>query len=337
MTNLLHARLDPSLSARVLARRPLLYAAGPDTADDRPAHVRAGSALAWLGGRLAIVQDDTNFVAFVRPWRGEVSFLTLPAGPGGKRQFDDGRGNKRHKLDLEASTVVQRGDGALLLAFGSGSSPARERVLLLGPTGDAPAARIADASAFYQKLRASTAFAGSELNVEGALARGGSLWLFQRGNGAPSGNLAPVNATCEVDLDALLAHLDDPASHPAPGPERVRAYDLGAHDGLPLSFTDAVDLSGRSVYVAVAEASPDATSDGPVSAVALGLLENEAPRYTWLLNEAGRMLTDKVEGLAPDPEHPNRLYAVVDRDEPGSPAELLHLEVSLEARETLRP
>ncbi len=326
----LRARLDPALSARVIARRPLLYAAGPDGESDRPAHVRAGSALAWLGGRLAIVQDDANFVAFVRPFRGEVSFLTLPAGPGARRQFDDVRGNKRHKLDLEASAVVRRGEAELLLAFGSGSTPARERVLVLGPTGDAPAARLVDAPAFYRNLRAATAFAGSELNVEGALARGRSLRLFQRGNGAPSADLAPVNATCEVDLDALLAHLDDPTGAPAPGPERVLAYDLGAHAGLPLSFTDAAELGGRCLYVAVAEASPDATRDGPVSAVALGLLEgDEGPRYTWLLDERGAMLTDKVEGLAQDPANERRLYAVVDRDEPGAPAELLHLEVDL--------
>jgi uncharacterized protein DUF6910 len=107
----------------------------------------------------------------------------------------------------------------------------------------------------------------------------------------------------------------------------VRAYDLGAHGALPLSFTDAAELGGRPVYVAVAEASPDATRDGPVSAVAFGLLEGDEPRYTWLLDGAGRMLTNQVEGLAADPEHERRLYAVVDRDEPGSPAELLHLEV----------
>src|SRR5262245_57603151 len=138
MTNALRACHDPALSARVLARRPLLYAAGPEAADDRPAHVRAGSALAWLGGRLAVVQDDANFVALVRPFRGEVSPLPLPAGPGGLRQFDEGRGNKRHKLDLEASAVVPAKGGEVLLAFGSGSTPARERVLVLGPTGDAP-------------------------------------------------------------------------------------------------------------------------------------------------------------------------------------------------------
>ncbi|HEU4411596.1 MAG TPA: hypothetical protein VFS43_40505 [Polyangiaceae bacterium] len=328
MTNVLRARPDPALSARVLARRPLLYAAGPAAADDRPAHVRAGSALAWLGGRLAVVQDDANFVAFVRPFRGEVSPLTLPAGPGGLRQFDDVRGNKRHKLDLEASAVVPAKGGELLLAFGSGSTPARERVLVLGPTGDAPEARLVAAPALYQGLRANVAFAGSELNVEGALARGRSLWLFQRGNGAPAGELSPVNATCELDLDALLDYLDDPAARPAPSPQRVRAYDLGSYEGLALSFTDATELGGRALYVAVAEASPDATRDGPVSAVALGLLGPDEPRYTWLRDEAGRMLTDKVEGLAPDPEHARRLYAVVDRDEPGSPAELLHIEVA---------
>jgi uncharacterized protein DUF6929 len=329
MTDTLHARFDPTLSARVLARRHLVYAAGPDKDDDRPAHVRAGSALAWLGGRLAVVQDDANFVALVRPWQGEVSFLMLPAGPGNLRQFDDVRGNKRYKLDLEASAVVASGGGEILLAFGSGSTSARERVLAIALTGAAPSTRLIDAAAFYQGLRSTVAFAGSELNVEGALVRGRSLLLVQRGNGAPAGELRPVNAVCEIDLDALLAYLDDPRTRPAPLPQRVRAYDLGAYEGRPLSFTDAAELGGRPFYVAVAEASPDATRDGPVSAVAVGFLEGEGARYGWLLDEAGRLLTDKVEGLAPDPDDEHRLYAVVDRDEPDAPAELLHLEVRL--------
>jgi hypothetical protein len=324
------ARFDPTLRARVLARRPLRYAEGPDAAEDRPGHVRAGSALAWFGGRLAAVQDDANFVALVRPWLGDVTALALPAGPGGRRQFDDGRGNKRHKLDLEAAAVVRAGGAETLLAFGSGSTPARERVLAIGPGAGgaaAPSVRLVSAPAFYRNLRAAAAFAGAELNVEGALARGDALWLLQRGNGAARRGLAPVNATCAIDLAALLAHLDDPAARPAPGPEGVRTYDLGARDGAPLSFTDAVDLGGRAAYVAVAEASPDVTRDGPVSAVALGLLDDR-PRYTWLLDEAGRPLTDKVEGLAADPADPNRLYAVVDRDDADAPAELLHVAVA---------
>jgi hypothetical protein len=74
---------DPALSATVLARTALRYSAGADAAADRPAHVRAGSSLAWLGLRLAAVQDDANFIALVDPGSGRVDSPGLADGRGG--------------------------------------------------------------------------------------------------------------------------------------------------------------------------------------------------------------------------------------------------------------
>jgi hypothetical protein len=71
-----------------------------------------------VGGRLAVIQDDANFVAFVDAESGDVDALALSPGEGGARCFDDARGNKAHKLDLEACIV----HGSRLIAFGSGVS-----------------------------------------------------------------------------------------------------------------------------------------------------------------------------------------------------------------------
>ncbi|MBV9775184.1 MAG: hypothetical protein JO040_14620, partial [Gemmatimonadetes bacterium] len=263
---------DPSLAATVVRRTPLLYAAGPDPALDRPAHVRAGSGLAWFGGRLAVVQDDAAFVALTDPRGERVEAVTLPAGEGGARQFDDLRGNKRFKLDLEACTVVPGDEGELLVAFGSGSTPLREQVVLLadGPRG--PRVSVHDASAVYALLRECTEFAGSELNVEGALFVDGRIRLFNRGNGAPRGDLLPVDATCELEWVALRAHLLDTAVAP-PRPRGVVRYDLGAMDGFKLTFTDAAWFDGRIVFSAAAEDSPDVTRDGVVAGSALGVFD----------------------------------------------------------------
>src|SRR4249920_752185 len=92
------ARHDPSLSAIVVDQRPLYYAAGADAALDRPANVRAGSSLAWVPGGLAVIQDDTNFLAIIDPGTGAVRSIPLPAGKRGVRQFDTERGNKKAKL-----------------------------------------------------------------------------------------------------------------------------------------------------------------------------------------------------------------------------------------------
>ena len=66
-------RHDPSRGARVVARAPLLYERGPDAALDRPAHMRAGSALVALpDARLAVIQDDACFLAVIDPGRAFV-------------------------------------------------------------------------------------------------------------------------------------------------------------------------------------------------------------------------------------------------------------------------
>src|SRR5688572_3038814 len=100
------ARRDPTLAARVIRAGVLWYASGADASWDRPAHVRAGSGLTRLGGRLAVIQDDANFVAVVQRGEWTAESIVLPAGLGGLRQFDDGRRNKAAKLDLEACTTI---------------------------------------------------------------------------------------------------------------------------------------------------------------------------------------------------------------------------------------
>ena len=118
------ASVEPSLGAQVVARTPLFYRDGAHAGLDRPAHVRAGSALARIDAHtLAVVQDDASFVAILRGAGTEelvVHDVPLPSA-GGVRQFDDARGNKKAKLDLEACIVVR--GGALLIAFGSGRAP----------------------------------------------------------------------------------------------------------------------------------------------------------------------------------------------------------------------
>ena len=356
MTRRVVARHDPMLAARVVARWPLRYAAGADAAADRPPHVRAGSALAWVSDRLVVVQDDANFIALVDPRDASVIATTLPAGAGGQRQFDDARGNKRFKMDLEAVASVPAAPGAaLVIAFGSGSSRRRERVVVargLTPEGiarDAVEVALCDASPFYARLRALTTFAGSELNVEAAMFvrddGGDRVRLFNRGNGAAKGGVRPVDATCDVDWPALLAHLEDGA--PAPAPRHVVQYRLGEIDGSALTFTDAAlahatgDRPRHVLYTAAAESSPDATRDGPVAGCAIGAIVDEwdasdAPdaRWTVLVGEDGARMTSKVEGIAIDPADASRAFVVVDRDDPDEPSELcaVHLEGPWPAR-----
>lgn len=324
------AHHDPSLRARIVRTVPLVYADGANAALDRPAHVRAGSGLAWIGGVLAVMQDDANFVALANPATGLCRAVALPAGEGGLRQFDDERGNKRFKLDLEACVAVPDGRGdETLVGFGSGSSARRERVLLAKGLGDAePRVELRDASGFYARLREAPEFAGSELNVEGAAWRGGRLVLLNRGNGAAGDDCGPVDAICQVNWPALRAHLADPAAHPPPSPESITAYDLGTIDGCPLNFTDAVTFGDALIFTATAEASPNAVDDGPVAGSAAGIIAADGDaRFAVLEDADGARFAGKVEGVARGPR-PGALYVVVDRDDPHCPSELCEVELA---------
>lgn len=319
---------DPALRATVASRRALRYGEGHDPGLDRPGHVRAGSGLGWLGGRLAVVQDDANFLALVDPRTGRTTALTLPAGDGGRRQFDAGRGNKHRKLDLESCVVIDE----RLIAFGSGSTSARETLLVVVPGRPA---ELVELPALYRALREAPGLcARGGLNIEGAALHRADVVFFQRGNGAIVDGVAPVNATCRVDRAGLLAHLAAPASAPAPAVRDVREWELGHVDVTRLSFTDAAaTFDDRLLFLAAAEDSPDTYDDGPVAGTVLGVLDGfdgpaPAGRHALLRDAAGAPVRIKAEGLALDRDDPRRAWLVVDADDPDAPAELL--EVRLE-------
>ena len=292
--------------------------------------MRAGSGLAivdvpGLGRRLAVVQDDANFIALVDPHTGRVDVIDLPAGPGGVRQFDKLRGNKMDKFDLESLVAVDFDGRAGLLCFGSGSAAAREVVVVVrfGDTG--PNVRVVPASAFFKQLRARADFAGDELNIEGAVVVGDRLRLFNRGNGAGHA----VDAIVDVSLSQLLKHLDDPLLHAAPTLGAAQAVDLGAVAGTRLTFTDATrHPDGRTLFVAAAEASPNAIDDGDVVGTAIGVLHDDGrTTIVPLIDERGRLLLDKVEGITIDPARPDHAWVVVDKDDPTLPADLLLVQL----------
>ena len=323
------ANFDETLAAVVIAQSALYYADGPDPLTDRPAHVRAGSGLATVPGGIALIQDDANFIALIEPGDDRAHAIPLPAGMGGLRQFDDVRGNKKYKLDLEACVAVETDGGTLLLALGSGSKRRREQAALVrGWEAERPEVTLVHVPRLYEKLRREQAFAGSELNVEGAVFLGDRLRLFGRGNGAVRDAVQPVNATCDLDWPTLLAHLDSPDTNPPPAPTNVVRYELGSLDDIPLTFTDGAVWRGSVLYSAAAEASPDATRDGKVSGSALGVIDRTGrARWTPLVDPSGARFVGKVEGVAAVSSTVDRVYAVVDADQPHTASVLCTVEL----------
>jgi hypothetical protein len=324
------AVLEPRWSARIQARRSMHYRGGADEALDRPAHVRAASAVAWVGTRLAVVQDDANFIALVDPSTGLADDVPLPPGSNGKRLFDDTRQTKHLKLDLEACFARATRGGVELIAFGSGSKPLRERIVRLsfdarGMLQSGP--EVLDATSLYRALHDHTEFSGSELNLEGALVRGKALLLFQRGNGERKGERQPVNAIGELELSAFLEYLA--TQQRVPRLVRSTQYELGAVDGVRFTFTDATaGHDGSVLFLASAEDSTSSVTDGTVLGARIGELARDgSARMATLLDERGQPARIKVEGLVLDRRDRHKAWVVVDMDDPALASELLEVEL----------
>jgi len=291
------AQLDPALGIRVLGSRALRYETRGELGEDRPAHVRAASGLAMIGGRLAVIQDDAAFIAFVAG--DEVSAVPLPRGAGGRRRFEVGIGNKAEKLDLEACVAI----GDELWAFGSGSTPSRDRIAIVGYD-----TRIHGAEPLYRRVRDELE---GPCNIEGAACVGNELWLFHRGNTSAS----DVPAVVRFDRAAVARWIA--GDGPVPEPSWSEPYDLGGY-----GFTDAVEHEGRVFYLAAAEASPNAIDDGAVTGAQLGVIDGASVRATTLaLGDAPL----KAEGIAF--VGARRAWISIDPDDVEKPAQLYEIEL----------
>jgi hypothetical protein len=308
------AQLDPALGIRVISTRELRYDTGALLDEDRPAHVRAASGLASVGGRLAVIQDDAAFIAFVGD---DISAIALPRGAHGRRRFEVGLGNKMEKLDLEACVAVPKlepdGFGAIveLWAFGSGSAPAREKIAIISDT-----TRVHEAEPLYRRIRNAV---GGDINIEGAAIVAAELWLFHRGN-TGAGDRGP--AIVRFDLTAVARWLA--GDGPVPAATDCARYDLGSTGGCRLGFTDAVEYGGRVFYLAAAEASANAIDDGAVLASQLGVIRGDNVRACELVIDGAPA---KAEGIAFDPQRANHAWIAIDPDDVDQPARLYEIEL----------
>jgi hypothetical protein len=317
MTTTIEAHEDPRLVARVERRHTLHYAEGPSDAEDRPAFVRAASGLAFIGGELAIIQDDASFIG-VRSRDGRVRAIALPRGEGGRRRFEERLHNRLSKLDLESCVAVGGPGQERLIAFGSGGLPVRETIAVARMDGSEEP-RLVAAGDLYTKLRAALGLGAGLANIEGSTIVGGSLRLFHRGVPA---------ASVDLDLAELVTWLDRSGGAPLPEPQGALRYDLGSERGVPFGFTDASTLpDGRIAFLAAAEDTHDPVLDGVVLGSCFGVLEPGGARFNVIVDERGDRLCDKAEGLAQDPSDPALFWIAIDSDDPDRPADLLEVRI----------
>jgi hypothetical protein len=298
---------------RVIRRVELRYTDGADLALDRPAHVRAASALASWGAELAVVSDDANFVATVDPDRGACAAVTLPAGADGRRQFDVGRGNKAAKLDLECAFAL---DDALI-ALGSDSGLAVRRVAAVVERGGA---RLIALPRLYAAL-AQPSLGSGAVNLEGAAVHAGQLILGNRGGDRGPDGVPTVDAVAALALADLRALLADPESAPVPT-VTWQPLALGALAGVPLRLTELEAWDDGLAFAATAEATGSAYDDGAVVGSAIGWLGADDAWWATVVDRDGAPLAAKLEGLV---RWDGRWLAAVDADDPARASELLEL------------
>lgn len=292
--------LDPSLEARIVSERALVYTTPRIL--DRPAHVRAASALAIEGGTTFVLQDDALYLGAIQGER--VDGIAMPRVAGARR-FEEALENRLAKPDFESCIAL---DGELF-AFGSGSSERREWIY----ERRAGVQDVTHAPAFFGALRGAL----GALNVEGAAIVGDELWLCHRGN--TSAEDGPAIAKVPLsDVGRALSNLP-------PTSITVERCDLGQVAGVRLGFTDATSHGRHTLIACAAEASPDAIADGAVVGSRIGVLDGELIRCAEVVGLDGAPI--KLEGLALDPERPRIAWITIDPDDPEQPARLCEVEL----------
>lgn len=274
--------------------------------------VAAASGICQRGDRLYVLADDELALGVYdlagRP-RHPIALVegVLP---------DDHAARKAAKPDFEA--LLSLPDGSLL-ALGSGSTPARRRVvqIVFDPM---LRVRVLTFDALYLALGLEL----PELNIEGGAVLGDELWLCSRGNSARRDD-----ALVRLELAGVLQALANdrpPGGHVLRSITRIALGDLG---GAPLSLTDLTVMRGRLVFTAAAEASANTYDDGKCTGSVVGQLSMSMEGRGLGVPEILGWVRDlKLEGLCPASEAADEraILLVADADDRGTRAPLFRAE-----------
>ena len=266
----------------------------------------AASGLAVVGDYICVVGDDEHHLAMF-PKAGAEKGRLIRLFP--CELSRDAKQRKAQKPDLEIllslPTATDRRRHRLL-ALGSGSTEQRRRGALaeLDDAGLLCDLQLLDLQGLYATLEALV----PELNLEGAVAQGDALLLFNRGNMA--------NPATHILTTPLSAVIDGAAAEVSIAKE----LQLPSVKGVPLSVTDACLLDDGDILLStVAEATDNSYADGALAGSALVLLDAQLDVIA--IEELQPKL--KVEGLSGHCVAGGiELFCVTDADDPAKAAGL---------------
>ncbi|MFN4290170.1 MAG: DUF6929 family protein [Permianibacter sp.] len=274
----------------------------------RSGALSAASGLVCIGDFLHVIADDELGIASFRrsmpDQAGQLQTLLPGLLPAEKVA------RKRLKPDWEALLLVPASADyphGSLLAFGSGSTPARRRAVRLGLRQDGSLA--GDVSTYsLERFYAAIARKLDQINVEAVFLRADRIHFVSRGN-----RVHPISTVVSCLLVDWLVALTEP-EQPLPA-LTLTAVTLPSLRDVVASVSDAVALADGWLATAIAEATDDTYHDGPCVGAALARFDDRHRLVGWWpLAEP-----IKLEGLVIAGDE---LLLVNDPDDAAIPAQL---------------
>ncbi len=227
--------------------------------------IAAASGLVYQDKRISIVSDNSMLLYNYDINEQKLSKKTLI--------WSDVAENvpKKDKADFEAITTI---DGVFYI-FGSGSGAGRNSLIIYDPQQDSKDS--IDLKPVYQELMQQFDISDKDFNIEGALALGSELWLFNRGNGPNK-----KNAVFILEKGTFR-------------PKDYFAVNLPPLQGVETGFTDATLVDGNIYFTAAAEDSNSSYHDGEIKGTLIGRLNPKTRQveYSQTLSEK-----HKFEGIS---------------------------------------
>lgn len=205
--------------------------------------IGSASGLVYLDEKLYIISDSSSYLYEYTISEAKLNKIALVENP-------EENIAKKDKPDLEAIALL----GKDLYLFGSGSTESRNRLFKYNlKSGKIITKDITD---IYSKIKREYRIADDELNVEGVILNGESIYIFQRGNGKMGKNgIIYVNDSGENSTFEFIP------------------FDLPKINNVSATFTDSILVDGIIYFLATAEDTTSTYLDGEVIGSIIGTID----------------------------------------------------------------
>lgn len=226
--------------------------------------IGSASGLVYLDEKLYVISDSSSYLYEYHISEAKLNKIAL---------VENAQENilKKDKPDFEA--IALKGNDLYL--FGSGSTESRNRLFKYKLKSEKVIAK--DITDIYSRIKKQFNIANDELNIEGVILNGESVYIFQRGNGKIGKN-GIIYASDSAE-DAKFEFIP---------------FNIPKIKNVSTTFTDAV-LVGETIYfLATAEDTTSTYLDGEVLGSIIGSIDlNTMKLIDWI------QITDqhKFEGL----------------------------------------